>query len=196
MGTKKCPFCAEAILDEAIKCRYCGEFLSNKTTDVKPSEPTPESTEIKKPFTDRKTFALLGIVIIVGAILWVSDFSWRRKLVINTNESQGTGLTTTANVSAYVDSERKRLTCMSIQDYGYSAGYDGGQSDKERGEKFEPEVHYSLPDIQAVLLVVKEKVKSIAGDQKLFDECCKEGFMDGYSDGYQNKPKRPPKLNL
>ncbi len=28
MSLKKCPFCAEEILEEAVKCKHCGEHLN------------------------------------------------------------------------------------------------------------------------------------------------------------------------
>ncbi len=57
---KKCPFCAEEIQDEAIKCKHCGEFL-----DL-PSRPHPGKNGGKWYF---------GISFIIFALLCVGPLA-------------------------------------------------------------------------------------------------------------------------
>jgi predicted nucleic acid-binding Zn ribbon protein len=50
---KKCPFCAEEIQDDAIKCKHCGEFLAASTH--------PRFAGEKIPWYFRKAFIIIAV---------------------------------------------------------------------------------------------------------------------------------------
>ncbi len=71
---KKCPFCAEEIQEEAIKCKHCNEFLANV------------SVKIKTPWY-AKTGVLVLSFLTVGPfalpLVWFNPaFSRRKKIII------------------------------------------------------------------------------------------------------------------
>lgn len=67
-----CPYCVEEIKDEAIKCRYCGEFLNKK----------PKEKWCFSSYWLVIGFLCVGPLVLI--LLWLNPrFSNRNKIIIS-----------------------------------------------------------------------------------------------------------------